>query len=120
MLAAAAVLAAGVAVGGVAVTSGAKPATAAAQPAPANIARVQKRTLSAVVAQPGTLTYRARSDGSSYAVINHVRGTYTKLPAAGQVISRGYVLYRVNDRPVVLLDGATPAYRTLVGRRDRP
>ncbi len=31
----------------------------------------------------------------------------------GQVISQGQVLYRVNDSPVVLLYGSTPAYRTL-------
>jgi peptidoglycan hydrolase-like protein with peptidoglycan-binding domain len=46
-------------------------------------------------------------------VINQARGTYTKLPAAGQVIAEGHVLYRVDDRPVVLLQGSTPAYRTL-------
>jgi hypothetical protein len=113
VLAAAAVLAAIAAIGGVAVTSGAKPATAAAQPAPPPTARVEKRTLSAMVSQPGTLTYRARSDGSPYSVINQARGTYTQLPAVGRVISQGHVLYRVNDSPVVLLDGSTPAYRTL-------
>jgi hypothetical protein len=114
MLAAAAVLAViAAAVGGVAVTSGAKPATAAAQPASATTARVQKRTLSATVPQDGILTYRARSDGSPYSVINHARGTYTQLPAAGKVISEGHVLYRVNDKPVVLLHGSTPAYRSL-------
>ena len=113
VLAAAAVLAAVAAAGGVAVTSGAKQASAAAQPAPANTAQVERRTLSAMVSQAGTLTYRARSDGSPYSVINQARGTYTKLPALGQVISQGHVLYRVNDRPVVLLHGSTPAYRTL-------
>ena len=36
------------------------------------------------------------------------------LPArVGQVISQGQVLYDVNGSPVVLLYGATPAYRTL-------
>jgi hypothetical protein len=35
------------------------------------------------------------------------------LPALGQVISQGQVLYRVSDSPVVLLYGSTPAYRTL-------
>ena len=113
MLAALAVLAAGVAAGGVAVTSGAKQASAAAQPAAAQTAQVERRTLSAMVSQAGTLTYRARSDGSPYSVINQASGTYTKLPAAGQVIPQGHVLYRVNDRPVVLLHGSTPAYRTL-------
>ena len=73
-----------------------------------------------MVSQAGTLTYRARSDGSPYSVINQARGTYTKLPAVGQVISQGHVLYRVNDRPVVLLHGSTPAYRTLSAGATRP
>ena len=46
-------------------------------------------------------------------MINQARGTYTELPTVGQVISQGHVLYRVNDSPVVLLYGSTPAYRTL-------
>jgi hypothetical protein len=112
-LAAAAVLVVVVAATGVVVTSGAKPAAAAGQPAAANTAEVQQRTLTAMVSQPGVLTYRARSDGSPYAVINQTQGTYTALPASGQVIAQGHVLYRVNDNPVVLLRGSTPAYRTL-------
>jgi hypothetical protein len=111
-LAAAAVLAAVTVTGGVLVMSGARQQALAAQQPPANTANVEKRTLSAMVSQPGTLTYRARSDGSPYSVINQARGTYTKLPTVGQVISQGHVLYRVNDRPVVLLYGSTPAYRT--------
>ena len=110
---AAAVLAAATATGGVAAMSSATHATAAPRQLPVGTARVERRTLSAMVSQAGTLTYRARSDGSPYSVINHARGTYTKLPAAGRVIAQGHVLYRVNDRPVVLLHGSTPAYRTL-------
>ena len=113
VLVAAAVLTAVAAAGAVAVTSGAKQASAAAQPAPAHTAKVEKRSLSAMVAQPGTLTYRARPDGLPYSVINQARGTYTKLPVGGQMISQGHVLYRVNNAPVVLLYGATPLYRTL-------
>jgi hypothetical protein len=112
-LAAAVVLAVATTTGGVALMSSAKQATAAARQLPVGTAQVERRTLSAMVSQAGTLTYRARSDGSPYSVINQARGTYTKLPAAGQVIAQGHVLYRVNDRPVVLLDGSTPAYRTL-------
>jgi hypothetical protein len=112
-LAAAAVLAVASAIGGVIVMSSAKQATAAARQLPVGTARVERRTLSAVVSQAGTLTYRARSDGSPYSLINQARGTYTNLPTAGQVIAQGRVLYRVNDRPVVLLHGSTPAYRTL-------
>jgi peptidoglycan hydrolase-like protein with peptidoglycan-binding domain len=113
VLTAAVVLAAVTVIGGVLVMSGAKQQALAAQQAPAHTAQVERRTLSAMVSQPGILTYRTRSDGSPYSVINQARGTYTKLPTAGQVISQGHVLYRVNDSPVVLLYGSTPAYRTL-------
>jgi hypothetical protein len=111
--AAAAVLAAVAATGGVVVMSGGRQQALAAQQASANTANVEKRTLSATVSEAGILTYRARSDGSPYSVINQAQGTYTSLPAVGQVISQGHVLYRVNERPVVLLRGSTPAYRTL-------
>jgi peptidoglycan hydrolase-like protein with peptidoglycan-binding domain len=113
VLAAAAVLAAVTATGGVVLMSGAKQQALAAQQPPAHTAQVEKRTLSAMVSQAAILTYRARSDGSPYSVTNRARGTYTKLPTIGQVISQGHVLYRVNDRPVVLLHGSTPAYRAL-------
>ena len=113
MLTAAVVLAAITATGGVVVMSGARQQALAAQQASVNTANVEKRTLSAMVSEAGILTYRARSDGSPYSVINQAEGTYTKLPAVGQVISQGHVLYRVNDSPVVLLRGSTPAYRTL-------
>jgi hypothetical protein len=119
-LAAAAVLAVATATGGVAVMSGAEQATAAARQLPVGTAQVERRTLSAMVSQAGTLTYKARSDGSPYSVINQTRGTYTKLPTIGQVISQGHVLYRVNDRPVVLLHGLTPAYRTLSAGANGP
>ncbi|HUA48222.1 MAG TPA: peptidoglycan-binding domain-containing protein [Solirubrobacteraceae bacterium] len=103
-----------VAIGGVAVTTGTRPATAAASTQPlVSTAQVQKRTLSATVPQDGTLTYQAQADGSPYAVINQARGTYTELPALGQVIRQGHTLYRISDDPVVLLYGQTPAYRTL-------
>jgi Putative peptidoglycan binding domain/HlyD family secretion protein len=113
MLAGAAVLVAVAATGGVLVMSGSKQVARAAQPPPVNTVKVVRGELSAMVSQGGILTYRARSDGSPYAVINQARGTYTQLPAAGQVIHQGQVLFRVNDRPVVLLYGPTPAYRSL-------
>jgi hypothetical protein len=110
----AAVLVAVTAAGTAAVTPGPKSASAATQqPAAAQAAQVEKRSLSAMVSEPGTLTYRAQPDGSPYSVIDWARGAYTRLPAAGQVISQGHALYRVDNRPVVLLYGSTPAYRTL-------
>jgi peptidoglycan hydrolase-like protein with peptidoglycan-binding domain len=112
-LVAAVVLAAVAVTGGVLVMSGGRQAARAAQQPSVHTAQVERRTLSAVVSQAGILTYRARSDGSPYSVINQAPGTYTELPGLGRVISQGHVLYRVNDRPVVLLRGSTPAYRTL-------
>jgi hypothetical protein len=111
-LAAAAVLAA-ITATGLLVMSGAKQQALAAAQAPTHTAQVERRTLSAMVSQAGILTYRARSAGSPYSVTNRASGTYTKLPAVGHVVRQGRVLYRVNDRPVVLLHGSTPAYRTL-------
>ena len=73
-----------------------------------------------MVSQAGTLTYRARSDGSPYSVINQARGTYTKLPAAGQVISQGHVLYRVERQPGGVAAWLDTRLSDPVGRGDRP
>jgi hypothetical protein len=113
VLAGAAVLVAVTAIGGVVAMSGAEQASPAAQEPPANAATVERGRLSDMVSQYGILTYRARSDGSPYAVFNRARGTYTKLPNAGDEVGCGDVLYRVNDKPVLLLCGSTPAYRSL-------
>ena len=93
--------------------SSAKQATPAAQEPPANTVKVERGKLSAMVSLDGTLTYRARSDGSPYSVINQARGTYTKLPDDGDKVDCGDVLYRVDDNPVLLLCGTVPAYRDL-------
>jgi peptidoglycan hydrolase-like protein with peptidoglycan-binding domain len=110
-LAAAAVLVAGVS-GVVAMSGEGHPAAAAQAPA-ANTEKVEKGELSALVSGAGTLTYRARSDGSTYAVVNQAGGVYTQLPEAGDKVDCGGVLYRVDNRPVVLLCGTVPAYRAL-------
>jgi hypothetical protein len=112
-LAGAAVLVAVTITGGAVVMSSAKQATPVAQEPPVNTVKVEKGKLSAMVSLNGTLTYRARSDGSPYSVINQTSGTATRLPEVGQVVEQGQVIYRVDDNPVVLLYGSTPAYRTL-------
>lgn len=66
----------------------------------------------------GTLISRTDVDATlgyagTYSAVNRVQGTYTALPAVGQVISQGQVLYRVDGSPVVLLQGQVPAYRSL-------
>jgi hypothetical protein len=109
---AAVILVAAAATGGV-VTMFSAQASGAAQEPPPNTATVERGKLSDTVSQYGTLTYRARSDGSPYPVINRAGGTYTELPDAGDRVECGKVLYRVNDHPVLLLCGSTPAYRSL-------
>jgi peptidoglycan hydrolase-like protein with peptidoglycan-binding domain len=100
--------------------SGAEHPAAAARAPAADTVEVEEGELSAMVSGSGTLTYRARPDGSPYLVINRARGVYTSLPDSGDKVGCGGVLYRVDDRPVVLLCGTVPAYRALhVGARGR-
>jgi len=47
------------------------------------------------------------------AVINRASGTYTKLPDLGSKVDCGNELYRVDDKPILLLCGTIPAYRDL-------
>ena len=114
VLAGAVVLVTGAVVGGVMAMSAARQSSLAAREPPPNTAQVVRGKLSATVFDSGTLAYRARSDGSPYSVINQARGTYTKLPDAGDQVDCGGLLYRVDDRPVLLLCGAIPAYRDLL------
>ena len=98
---------------GAVVMSGAEHPTAAARAPAAETVEVELGELSAMVSQGGTLTYRARPDGSPYPVLNRARGVYTSLPETGAEVACGGVLYRVDDEPVVLLCGTLPAYRRL-------
>ncbi|WP_433299143.1 efflux RND transporter periplasmic adaptor subunit [Actinoplanes sp. CA-030573] len=80
---------------------------------PPAVATVREGALHGQVDQSGTLSYAARADGSDYPVVNQGAGVYTKLPAAGQVIACGQVLYYLGDDPVFLLCGSRPLYRDL-------
>jgi Putative peptidoglycan binding domain len=71
-------------------------------------ARVQRRTLTAQTTESGTLGY-----AGDYTVGGQGHGTLTWLPAVGQVIRQGQVLYRLDGQPVILLYGSVPAYRRL-------
>lgn len=81
-------------------------ATGAAAPAPVAVATVARTNLTATVLTGGTLGY-----APTRPVINRVAGTYTWLPAAGSQVTAGHPLYRVDDLPVVLMTGSTPAWR---------
>jgi peptidoglycan hydrolase-like protein with peptidoglycan-binding domain len=77
-------------------------------PSATSTAVVQRRTLSSRISLGGTLGY----DGS-YQVLGPGVGTITALPRVGQVLDADDVLYEVDGQPVILLYGATPAYRDL-------
>jgi hypothetical protein len=95
------------------VLSGVDHTTGSARAAPVSTGQVEQGKLAAVVSESGTLTYRARPDGLPFPAVNHARGTYTELPEVGDEVGCGRVLYRVDDRPVLLLCGTVPAYRAL-------
>jgi hypothetical protein len=73
-----------------------------------SLATVARRSLSTQTQFNGTLGY-----AGSYTVLGQAGGTVTWLPKVGQVVRQGRVLYRVDEAPVVLLYGRTPAYRAL-------
>jgi multidrug efflux pump subunit AcrA (membrane-fusion protein) len=80
---------------------------------PTGLVGVRRGALSSQVTGVGTLGYSAAPDGSPYEIVNQASGHLTALPTVGQVIAQGQVLYRVDGHPVMLLDGTTPAYRSL-------
>lgn len=81
---------------------------AAAPTAPPNTTSVARSTLVEQEALDGTLGYAGQ-----VSVVNHINGTLTRLAGKGEVIERGQVLYEVDGRPVRLLHGDRPAWRTL-------
>ncbi|HTU96857.1 MAG TPA: hypothetical protein VMF14_13515 [Solirubrobacteraceae bacterium] len=102
-------LAIGVVVVLVLVASSPAPTTASgAAKAPAGAATVRRRNLVATDTESGTLSY-----ANPQTVYDRLSGTITWLPSVGQVIKPGATLLRVNGAPVTLMDGSTPAYRTL-------
>jgi hypothetical protein len=73
-----------------------------------SLATVTRRSLSQTTQFNGTLGY-----AGSYTVLGQAPGTVTWLPDVGRVVRQGDVLFRVDGAPVVLLYGATPAWRAL-------
>ena len=100
------------------------PATGSGSGYKTGIAAVRRGTLTEQTQQNGTL-----GNAGSYTVVvpsppgsgapspgsgsGSGSGTFTWLPAVGQTIRQGHVLYRVSGTPVVLLYGRSPAYRSL-------
>jgi peptidoglycan hydrolase-like protein with peptidoglycan-binding domain len=55
----------------------------------------------------------ALGHGDTTTIASRAAGTVTALPAEGATVTRGKAVFRLDDRPVTLLYGALPAYRTL-------
>lgn len=86
---------------------GGDPAAARGSLPPAT-APIERTTLVETQDVDGTLGY-----GGTRTVTAAGRGTLTWLAAPGAVLSRGRPVYRVDDKPVPLLYGRLPLYRTL-------
>jgi hypothetical protein len=80
----------------------------AAAPSRGATATVTRRTLVDRQRVDGTLGYAGKR-----AATNRLSGTFTWLPRTGAVIHPGQTLFRVDGKPVVLMDGTLPAYRSL-------
>jgi hypothetical protein len=104
-------LAAGAIAGGVVLIGGggsADSATATAGSTSTATATITRQDLVEVDTEDGTLGYAgARS------VMGRLPGIVTWLPPAGRVIRVDRALYKVDDSPVILMDGRVPAYRAL-------
>ena len=74
----------------------------------AALATVARRALSSQTSVNGTLGY-----AGGFTVVNQSVGVVTRLPTIGQIVEQGRPLYWVSGMPVILLYGATPAYRSL-------
>jgi hypothetical protein len=73
-----------------------------------DVTTVQRRNLVETDTESGTLSYAGQ-----HTIYNRLSGTVTWLPSVGQVIKRGQTLFTVDNMPVILLYGETPAYRDL-------
>lgn len=71
-------------------------------------ATVERRDLVQTDTESGTISH-----ANPRTVYDRVGGTITWLPSIGQRIKPGQPLYDVDGQPVILMNGATPAYRQL-------
>jgi hypothetical protein len=84
------------------------PAGSATAATAAGATAVQRRNLVATDTESGTLSY-----SNPQTVYNRLSGTITWLPRIGQVIKPGGTLFTIDGKPVLLMNGRTPAYRDL-------
>jgi peptidoglycan hydrolase-like protein with peptidoglycan-binding domain len=77
--------------------------------APSATATVARRDLVQRTTVSGTLGY-----DDTRAIVSSRPGTITSLPEEGRVLRPGAVLYRLDERPVIVFSGSEPAWRPLV------
>ncbi|MBF8192888.1 peptidoglycan-binding protein [Nonomuraea sp. K274] len=82
--------------------------TQSAAALPPATATVTRQTLNDTTDADGELGF-----GPVTTAVSRKPGTITWLPGSGAQISRGKPLYRVDNQPVMLMYGSTPAYRDL-------
>lgn len=88
--------------------SGGGPTAKGADRSTGRTAAVKRRNLVDRQRVDGMLGYSGERDAA-----NALGGTYTWLPRAGSVIHPGQALWRVDTKPVVLMNGTVPAYRPM-------
>lgn len=81
---------------------------ASADTGPVATAVVERGTVAATSNWDGTLDY-----GTPFTVSSSTAGVVTRLVHEGTTVAPGAELYRVNERPVTLLQGVVPMYRDL-------
>jgi peptidoglycan hydrolase-like protein with peptidoglycan-binding domain len=75
---------------------------------PASTTEITEQTLTDREDHGGTLGH-----GDTTTISSRGDGTVTGLPAEGATVIRGAALFRLDNKPVTLLYGSLPAYRTL-------
>jgi peptidoglycan hydrolase-like protein with peptidoglycan-binding domain len=75
---------------------------------PPGTAPVIRQTMQDTDDEPGDLGY-----GATTGLAGRIAGVITKVPLAGDVITRGQPILRVDNAPVVLMYGSVAAYRAL-------
>jgi peptidoglycan hydrolase-like protein with peptidoglycan-binding domain len=101
-------VAAAVVVGTIVATGGGQHEVAGSPRTAAGAATIERRNLVTSEAETGTISY---ADPST--VANRLQGTLTWVPAVGRMVDPGQKLFAVDNFPVILMNGTTPAYRTL-------
>ncbi|MBP2325626.1 peptidoglycan hydrolase-like protein with peptidoglycan-binding domain [Kibdelosporangium banguiense] len=79
-----------------------------AKTTPVTTTEITKQTLTDRENHGGTLGH-----GDTTTISSRGDGTVTGLPAEGATVIRGAALFRLDNKPVTLLYGSLPAYRTL-------